>query len=326
MTTQIQEYSQTEAALSMLREKYTDVEYDVNTPGGLADAKSGRAEVRGYRTSLETKRKELKAPALERSRLIDAEAKQITAQLVALERPIDEQIKALEARKETERQEKIEAETRRVEEIKMRIDLIREHAEAIFAAGVITDQIRQSINTVEAIRINDSFAEFRQQADDAKCSTLSKLCEALKGAVERDEEQTRIRAEREELNRLRAEQDARNEKDRLAREAEIEEARKDRYAEEEKQRKKLEAQRKRQEKEQKRIADERAKLAEEKAEKEAKEQAEQERRDRAKETAKRAEYPGEKAIVCALAQYFSVTDQVARSWLTKLKNDKKKAA
>ncbi len=72
-----------------------------------------RAVVRGYRTALETLRKEIKAPALERCRLIDDEAKRITAELLKIEEPIDTAIKAEEQRKEEEKAAKARAEAER---------------------------------------------------------------------------------------------------------------------------------------------------------------------------------------------------------------------
>jgi colicin import membrane protein len=80
----IQEYNQTAAALSELRARYSR-KYDVSTTAGMTEAKAARAAVRGYRVALEKTRIEIKAPALERTRLIDAEAKRITAELLAIE-------------------------------------------------------------------------------------------------------------------------------------------------------------------------------------------------------------------------------------------------
>ena len=101
MKTQIVEYSVTAAALADLSDIYHGVVYDVTTLKGMQDAKEGRAELRTYRTDLEKMRVAIKSPALERCRLIDAEAKDITAKLLALESPIDAQIK-LEENKEKE--------------------------------------------------------------------------------------------------------------------------------------------------------------------------------------------------------------------------------
>ena len=101
---QIIEYKPTAAALAELEVKYRGIVFDVATAKGLTEAKAARAEIRGYRVDLEKMRKELKADVLEKGRLIDGEAKRITAELEALEEPIDGQIKAKELCKEQDRQ------------------------------------------------------------------------------------------------------------------------------------------------------------------------------------------------------------------------------
>ena len=83
--TAIAEYSPTAAALADLRARYQNVVWDVTTTKGDKEARAARRELVTLRTTLEAKRKELKAPALERTRLIDAEAKSIEAQIRALE-------------------------------------------------------------------------------------------------------------------------------------------------------------------------------------------------------------------------------------------------
>lgn len=116
-TSALAEYNATAAALADLRQRFAGVVWDVTTTKGNNEARAARLELVKLRTSLEAKRKELKAPALERSRLIDAEAARITGEIVALERPIDEQIKADEQRREAEKEARRQAEARRVQAI-----------------------------------------------------------------------------------------------------------------------------------------------------------------------------------------------------------------
>ena len=106
MSTEIVEYSKTDAALADLASRYKGVVFEVATREGMGAAIKARAEVRGYRVDLEKIRVEIKAPALERCRLIDSEAKRINDALEALEDPIDQQIKLEETRKERERAER----------------------------------------------------------------------------------------------------------------------------------------------------------------------------------------------------------------------------
>lgn len=236
MSTEIQEYSQTEAALADLRSRYDGVVFEVATTKGMDAAKKARAEVRGYRTSLEALRKELKAPALERCRLIDEEAKRITAELLSLENPIDKVIKAEEERKEAEKAEKERIERERVADIRSRIAAF---AEFVFeAVGKSSTHIKDEIDFLQRTEPTlDDFAEFTGEALQARNDAIQKL-EAMLGAAKMQEleaarleeerkalaeakakaeaeaaEQRRIEAEklaaeRAELERLRAEQEA----------------------------------------------------------------------------------------------------------------------
>lgn len=221
--TAIAEYSPTAAALAELRARLANVAYDVSTTKGLDIAKKDRAEVRGLRVALEAKRVELKAPALERSRLIDAEAKALTAELVALEKPIDDQIKAEERRKEVEKAAREQAEREAAAAIQARIDAIR--AFAVIPAGTKAAGIRVGIDNLAAVDVSlDAFGERAGEAAQAKAQTLASMEELHAAAVAHEAEQVRLAAEREELARLRAEQEARDkaERDRIAAEQKAE--------------------------------------------------------------------------------------------------------
>jgi len=203
-TSAIQEYSKTEAALAELNQRHAGVVYEVATTSGMALAKAARAEVRGYRTSLEATRKEIKAPALERCKMIDDEAKRITAELLKLEEPIDEQIKAEEKRKEAIKEAEAEKERERVTYIRDLITLITGLPSAL--AGKPSADIVDAINNLAASEITlDEYQEFSGEAMQAKAAALNALAELHAAAVAQEEEQERIAAERAELERLRAE-------------------------------------------------------------------------------------------------------------------------
>jgi colicin import membrane protein len=212
MTTEIAEYSPTEAALADLRQRYGKVVFDVTTTKGMDLARKGRSEIKGYRVALEAKRVEIKAPALERCRMIDAEAKRITAELVALEDPIDALIKTEEQRKEREKAEKERIERERIESIQLRIAAIS--AEPGVLAGLPAAALAEAIMLAEVEEIDDSFAEFKPQALIAQHNALAKMREMHAAAVAQEAEQARLIAEREELARLRAEQEQREAQER----------------------------------------------------------------------------------------------------------------
>lgn len=209
----IKEYSPTEAALAELRQRYAAVVWDCSTVKGDKDARAVRKELVTLRTSLEGKRKALKAPALEYSRRIDSEAARITAQIVELEEPVDAAIKAEEARKEAERQRRAAEESVRVEAIQKRIAEIRAIVGTAGAAG--SDDIAMHLQLVRSVAIDDTFQEFQPMAEAAKAEVVAQLERLHAAAVEREVAQARIEAERAELARLRA---AEEERQRLERE------------------------------------------------------------------------------------------------------------
>jgi hypothetical protein len=211
--TSIAEYSETAAALALLRENYQGVVYDVTQSKEMKAAKEARAELRTLRTSLEKKRVEIKAPALERCRLIDSEAKRITAELVALEEPIDVQIKAEEARAEAARLEKLQAEQERQDRIAGVIDAIRNVPGTMIGkpSVIIAGQLARLEDTALA---EDDFAEHFQTARDALELAIARVKQMHTDQVAHEAEQKKIAAEREELARMRAENE------RLQREAE----------------------------------------------------------------------------------------------------------
>ena len=86
------------------------------TPKGYEDIRLAIAECRGARVAVEAKRKELKAESLEYGRRVDAAARDFTAIVEGIEAPLQAKKDAADAEKERVRQEKAEAERKRIEE------------------------------------------------------------------------------------------------------------------------------------------------------------------------------------------------------------------
>ena len=204
MSTEIQEYSSTEAALGGLRDKYKGVVYDVSTKVGMESAKVARKEISGYRVALEKKRVEIKAPALERCRLIDAEAKRLTTELLLLESPLDHTITTEEKRVEKERQERIQAENDRKQGIANKIGRFRGVTAAMSAPTLTSVQIQKTLTKViDAVVDEAGYNEFLQEALEARAQAVESLTQLVADVVAREEEQARILAERAELEELR---------------------------------------------------------------------------------------------------------------------------
>ncbi len=220
------EYSRTEVALADLRARFGNVVFDVKTSSGDKDARVARAEIKGYRTALETMRVDLKAPLLERQRLIDAEAKRITAELLALEEPIDAQIKLEEKRKADEKAARELADKARIADIRKKLDELR--AIPVGLMDATPEQLANAVADLEEFKATrEVFGEFADEAHTACTDVVMKVSEMHRAAIRRAEEAAQLASERAALAKQRAEQD---ERDRLAAVERAEQERKDREA------------------------------------------------------------------------------------------------
>lgn len=197
-------YSRTEAALAQLRRQYQGAVFDLTTTKGNQAARAARLALVTLRTDLERKRKELKAPALEFGKLIDSEAKRLTEEIETLERPIDAQIKADEARRQAER----EKEAARQQGHRDRIEKINRLADG--CRGRSTADLDRAILVAESIPTDEAaFEEFAPQATTAKQALLAALHAERAVAQAREDEAARLQAQREEQERRDAELRAR---------------------------------------------------------------------------------------------------------------------
>ena len=339
--TAVAEFDKVAASIAELKKKYAGVVFDVRTAKGMEEAKKARSAVREPRYEIERVRKAAKAPILKLGKELDDRAKAITSEILAIESPIDEQIKNEEARKEREKQAKIEAELKRVADLQERVAELRGNQMLTPASGSAT--IAEHMADLERIPVDESFEEFQQQATDAKSAGIARLNDLYAAAVAHEAEQERIKAEREELARLRAEEGKRlaAERERLAEEERKAKAERDAEAA-----KQAEALRKEREEiakaraeEEQRQAEARAKLEEEQRLAREKQAAEehrlaQERADlqRKQEAARRAEEeverqkreqarlasikkPSDAELIQVLADHYSVPASKVVEWL-----------
>jgi hypothetical protein len=187
---------------------------------------------------------------LERGKLIDSEAKRITAAIAEVEGPIDAMIKAEEERKAEAKRLEEAKELARVRDIQAKItELGGMWTQCI---GVSSGFVEEVLDLVAGKEIGDSYAEFAEQAQAVKDEAVERIEVILADVRKREEEEAeerrlqeerearrrveeeRLKAEREELAKQRAAQEAK-ERELANREAE-QEAERLRLAEEERQR------------------------------------------------------------------------------------------
>ncbi len=217
-----------EKVLATAREKWAGVVFDLTTTKGNKEARQARAEIVSIRTSADKAYKEWNQPILEQQRLAREKVAYIKDEVLKLETPIDEQITADEARREAERQAKVEAEAARVKTIRDRIAVIAGLPTAVL--GMTSPEVDDVISDLRAVPLTEErFAEFLQEASDLVGQMVEKLEAIRNSAAAREEAERKLEAQRRELEeaRLRQEQETNAERERLAaQQRELDEARK----------------------------------------------------------------------------------------------------
>jgi colicin import membrane protein len=208
MTTAIAEYSATDAALAELRTKLSKT-YEVQTPQGLIEARKARAEVRGLRTDLEEKRKALKKPLLDQGKLIDAEAARIEGELLAIEEPIDAQIKTEEQRREALKQEAERKAQQRAANARMLCAELR---------GVLVNLVGEPSAEIARVRSNIAGCTYSVEAEEgethqadvdaAKAEVLVQLDKMHDATVAQEKVRAQMEEDRRRLEQERAAQEA----------------------------------------------------------------------------------------------------------------------
>ncbi len=196
----IAEYNVTAVALAELRQRLAGKSYDLRTTAGDKEARGDRLELTRLLSALEAKRTELKAPVLERGRLLDAEAKRISAELEALRQPIDAAIKADEQRREQERQARAAAEAQRVAAIRARITALSQTPMRV--AGKSAEVIAAMLTVLSRLEIDATFAEFTQEAVELRAEVLTQIGEMHAATLLQEQEAARVKAESERLARV----------------------------------------------------------------------------------------------------------------------------
>lgn len=218
------------AGIAALREQYAGTVYEVTSSVGMTAAKNARLAIREPRYEIEKIRREAKRPLLDLGKQLDAEAARISAELLAIEHPIDAQIKAQEDRIEAERQAAIAAEVQRVERLQERLAaIVREPARA---REFTAEQIQAVIGSLERVSIDESFEELREAAGQAKGAALHQLRQMHGAAIQAEQdaaELAQLRKERTERaireaaaqRAARDEQAAREAREQVERDAEL---------------------------------------------------------------------------------------------------------
>lgn len=193
------EYGVTEQAIAELRQRYADP--DASTDEGFEHCKEGVRELTSLRTSIESRRKDLKAPALDWGRKVDKIAKTLTRQIKQIEDPVRQEKERVEEIQQAEARKAAEAEAQRVQTIRDNIDSIKSMAAEQFPGDTAKDYADR-IETLNGMTIDaKTFAEFSEEAVTARDAALFKLTQWHEMAEQREADDARRAAEDAELKR-----------------------------------------------------------------------------------------------------------------------------
>lgn len=191
--TTISEYNATEAALAELRKDWDVVPHtESSKDAGYKKIKEGISVVSKYRTTLEAKRKELKAPILERGKLLDAEAKRITTHLLELENPLRDAKKNIDTAEEKAKQE-------RLEKIQTKINEVKNLPLSLQSSS--SQEISEAIEKLDSLDTAEGFYELSMDAATAKNDTMARLGELLTAKITQEQEDQRRAEETAELQK-----------------------------------------------------------------------------------------------------------------------------
>jgi len=216
---QVVKYDITDVSLEKLREKYAVVP-DVESKEGYETVRLGLAEIRTLRTSVEKRRKELKADAISYGKRVDGEAGRITGILQAIEEPMRIAKSNFDEAKEAEKQAKIQAEQERVAGIKAKITAIR--TIPLDYADATSEEIEKaSAQLIKDFSMeHEGFDEYAEEATVAKGEVLQTLSILMSKSIAREKEDERLKKEQAKLDaerlKLERERKAQEEKQRHA--------------------------------------------------------------------------------------------------------------
>lgn len=207
--TDVVEFSATEKGLIALHQRLHNIAYPaLATVKGMGQAIADRRELRDLRIGVARMAKDLNAKdhteyEARRDKRLEGVEK-ITGIVEALEKPIDEQIKAEDARKEKARLEKKRIEDERLAHHRGELAKIASYPDQ--ARGQPAEKIAGAIEFVRSLTFGPEWEDFCDDAAEARDAAVAKLTAMHSAAVAQEAEAARLEAQRVENARVAAEQ------------------------------------------------------------------------------------------------------------------------
>jgi len=202
-----------EQQLTELAKKTTDLVVIVS-PEDRAQVHGALMTIKNQRIAIEKAGEVARVDATKFAKAVIAEAGRLCAIIEPEEGRLFDLRQKWDDERENEKQAKIAAELKRVEDLQERVDELKGCQSLTSLSD--PELLAEHLSDLEGIAVDDSFEEYRERADAAKAAGIARLQALHAAAVERVAEAERVKAERAELAKLRAEQ---QERERVAQEA-----------------------------------------------------------------------------------------------------------
>jgi hypothetical protein len=192
-----------EKTLIALSTKYADITKIVN-PAGREQCHSAYMELKNTRVAIASAGKLAREDANAFQKAVIAEVDRLTAITADEERRLQNLRDTFDAEREAERLEKAAAEKARVDAIRAKIDEIKDCV--VVGMGRSSDELESAISELESTEITlEEYGELSGEAQAAQVDTVAKLKGMLVAQLALEVEQARLAAEREAIERQRAE-------------------------------------------------------------------------------------------------------------------------
>ena len=203
--------SEREKEMLALVAKSNDI-VEIKNAAGRDQCHAAAMLLRTARTSIRKVGKDARDDATKFSKAVIAEEDRLVALIEPEETRLIGMRDVWDEAREAEKRAKLEAEQRRVAALRSRIEEIRAVVSKV--AGRPASYIHTEIQLIMALPIDvEQFAELTGEAEMARGTTLEKLWELHAAAVAQEAEADRIAAEREAIERERAELEAQRQRE-----------------------------------------------------------------------------------------------------------------
>ena len=204
----------TASNLALMKSQILDIPETPENKEQYSTARDMHIQAKKILPLIETRRKEIKAPHLEKCREIDATAKDAVMMIQPLIELSGSRREAWEAIAEAEKAEKMAIEQARLDGIREKLEVISNAVSNAQEYGLNSSSIKFILAELEGIKIDETYQEFAEQAATSQADGII-LVKSILDRTLRYEEDQRAQAEIEAKNKAEA--------DRLAKLAEEQE-------------------------------------------------------------------------------------------------------